>query len=276
MPSVLVTGAGRGIGRSIAEHLANQGWDVIAGVRTQLDADAITATNPQRISAVLLDVTDDAQLDQLEATLPARLDAVVNNAGVVVAGPMEAVSTADWRKQLDVNVIGQLAVTRAVLPRLRRSRGRVVFISSINGQLAFPMMGAYCASKFALEAAAEALRMELRPWGISVVVVEPAQTDTDMWHTAPAMVAETEAAFSSAHRELYARHIAGFKKRIPLSQKMAVAPEKVSAVVERALTTKRPRPRYVVGAAPKVQAALITKLPIAVRDRVLRMVAGQP
>jgi NAD(P)-dependent dehydrogenase (short-subunit alcohol dehydrogenase family) len=276
MPSVLVTGAGRGIGRSIAEHLANQGWDVIAGVRTQLDADAITATNPQRISAVLLDVTDDAQLDQLEATLPARLDAVVNNAGVVVAGPMEAVSTADWRKQLDVNVIGQLAVTRAVLPRLRRSRGRVVFISSINGQLAFPMMGAYCASKFALEAAAEAMRMELRPWGISVVVVEPAQTDTDMWHTAPAMVAETEAAFSSAHRELYARHIAGFKKRIPLSQKMAVAPEKVSAVVERALTTKRPRPRYVVGAAPKVQAALITKLPIAVRDRVLRMVAGQP
>jgi NAD(P)-dependent dehydrogenase (short-subunit alcohol dehydrogenase family) len=276
MPSVLVTGAGRGIGRSIAEHLANQGWDVIAGVRTQLDADAITATNPQRISAVLLDVTDDAQLDQLEATLPARLDAVVNNAGVVVAGPMEAVSTADWRKQLDVNVIGQLAVTRAVLPRLRRSRGRVVFISSVNGQLAFPMMGAYCASKFALEAAAEALRMELRPWGISVVVVEPAQTDTDMWHTAPAMVAETEAAFSPAHRELYARHIAGFKKRIPLSQKMAVAPEKVSAVVERALTTKRPRPRYVVGAAPKVQAALMTKLPIAVRDRVLRMVAGQP
>ena len=276
MPSVLVTGAGRGIGRSIAEHLANQGWDVIAGVRTQLDADAITAANPQRISAVLLDVTDDAQLDQLEATLPARLDAVVNNAGVVVAGPMEAVTTADWRKQLDVNVIGQLAVTRAVLPRLRRSRGRVVFISSVNGQLAFPMMGAYCASKFALEAAAEALRMELRPWGISVVVVEPAQTDTDMWHTAPAMVAETEAAFSPAHRELYARHIAGFKKRIPLSQKMAVPPEKVSAVVERALATKRPRPRYVVGAAPKVQAALMTKLPIAVRDRVLRMVAGQP
>jgi len=276
MPSVLVTGAGRGIGRSIAEHLANQGWDVIAGVRTQLDADAITAANPQRISAVLLDVTDDAQLDQLEATLPARLDAVVNNAGVAVAGPMEAVSTADWRKQLDVNVIGQLAVTRAVLPRLRHSRGRVVFISSVNGQLAFPLMGAYCASKFALEAAAEALRMELRPWGISVVVVEPAQTDTDMWHTAPAMVAETEAAFSPAHRELYARHIAGFKKRIPLSQKMAVAPEKVSAVVERALTTKRPRPRYVVGAAPKVQAALMTKLPIAVRDRVLRMVAGQP
>jgi NAD(P)-dependent dehydrogenase (short-subunit alcohol dehydrogenase family) len=276
MPSVLVTGAGRGIGLSIAEHLASRNWDVIAGVRTQRDADAITSANPQRISAVILDVTNDDHLEQLTEARPARLDAVVNNAGVVVAGPMEAVTNADWRKQLDVNVIGQLAVTRAVLPRLRSSRGRVVFISSVNGQLTFPLMGAYCASKFALEAAAEALRMELRPWGISVVVVEPAQTDTDMWQTAPDMVADTEAALTPAHRELYAKHIAGFKKRIPLLQTMAVAPETVAAVVERALTARRPRPRYVVGGAPKVQAALMTKLPIAVRDRVLRKAAGQP
>jgi NAD(P)-dependent dehydrogenase (short-subunit alcohol dehydrogenase family) len=276
MPSVLVTGAGRGIGRSIAEYLAGRNWDVVAGVRTQRDADAITSANPQRISAVILDVTNDDHLEQLTEALPARLDAVVNNAGIVVPGPMEAVTTADWRKQLDVNVIGQLAVTRAVLSRLRSTRGRVVFISSVNGQLVFPLMGAYCASKFALEAAAECLRMELRPWGIPVVVVEPAQTDTDMWDTAPDMVADAEAALSPANRELYSRHIAGFTKRIPLSQKMAVAPEKVAAVVERALTTSRPRPRYVVGGAPKVQAALMTKLPIAVRDRVLRKLAGQP
>jgi NAD(P)-dependent dehydrogenase (short-subunit alcohol dehydrogenase family) len=276
MPSVLVTGAGRGIGRSIAEHLASRNWDVIAGVRTQRDAEAITSANPQRISAVILDVTNDDHLEQLGDALPDRLDAVVNNAGIAVAGPMESVTTADWRKQFDVNVVGQLAVTRAVLPRLRSSRGRVVFISSVNGQLTFPLMGAYCASKFALESAAEALRMELRPWGIGVVVVEPAQTDTDMWHTAPDMVAETEAALTPAHRELYARHIAGFKKRIPLSQKMAVPPEKVSAVVERALTAGSPRPRYVVGAGPKLQTGLLTNLPIAVRDRVLRKVAGQP
>jgi NAD(P)-dependent dehydrogenase (short-subunit alcohol dehydrogenase family) len=221
-------------------------------------------------------VTNDDHLEQLTEALPARLDAVVNNAGIVVPGPMEAVTTEDWRKQLDVNVIGQLAVTRVVLSRLRGTRGRVVFISSVNGQLVFPLMGAYCASKFALEAAAECLRMELRPWGISVVVVEPAQTDTDMWDTAPEMVATAEAALSPANREMYSRHLAGFKKRIPLSQKMAVAPEKVASVVERALTASRPRPRYVVGGAPKVQAALIPKLPIAVRDRVLRKLAGQP
>ena len=276
MPAALVTGAGRGIGRTIAEHLAGAGWDVIAGVRSQRDADAVVAVNPARISSVLLDVTDEAHIAALDAALPSRLDAVVNNAGIAVAGPMESVTSDDWRKQLDVNVIGQLAVTRAVLPRLRESHGRVVFISSVNGQLPFPLMGAYCASKFALEAAAAALRMEVQPFGVGVVVIEPAQTDTDMWHTAPEMVAQTEAAMTTEHRALYSRHIAGMKKRIPLSQKMAVAPAKVAAVVEHALTTRRPRARYVVGVGPKVQAAVMTNLPARVRERVLRVVGGQP
>ncbi|MCP9272431.1 SDR family NAD(P)-dependent oxidoreductase [Mycolicibacterium arenosum] len=276
MPAALVTGAGRGIGRTIAEHLAGAGWDVIAGVRSQRDADAVVAANPARISSVLLDVTDEAHIAALDAALPSRLDAVVNNAGIAVAGPMESVTSDDWRKQLDVNVIGQMAVTRAVLPRLRESHGRVVFISSVNGQLSFPLMGAYCASKFALEAAAAALRMEVQPFGVGVVVIEPAQTDTDMWHTAPEMVAQTEAAMTTEHRTLYSRHIAGMKKRIPLSQKMAVAPAKVAAVVEHALTTRRPRARYVVGVGPKVQAAVMTNLPARVRERVLRVVGGQP
>lgn len=276
MPSVLVTGAARGIGRSIAEHLADRGWDVIAGVRTQQDADAITAGSPQRISAVLLDVTDAAQVEQLDAALPDRLDAVVNNAGIVVSGPMETVSSEDWRKQLDVNVIGQLAVTRAVLPRLRQSKGRIVFISSVNGQLSMPMVGAYAASKFALEAAADALRMELRPWKVSVVVIEPAQTDTDMWRTADSAAVEAEQALTPEHRALYARHIAGFKKSIPASQRIAVAPEKVSAAVAQALTVRRPRARYVVGVGPKLQVALMTNLPPRVRDVILRRVSGQP
>jgi len=120
---------------------------------------------------------------------------------------METVGSDEWRKQLEINVIGQLAVTRAVLPRLRKTRGRIVFISSVNGKLSMPMLGAYAASKFALEAAADAMRMELRPWHIPVIVVEPSQTDTDMWRTADTMVEETEAALTPEHRALYARHI---------------------------------------------------------------------
>jgi NAD(P)-dependent dehydrogenase (short-subunit alcohol dehydrogenase family) len=276
MPSALVTGAGRGIGKSIVQHLAGRGWDVIAGVRTEADGAAVTALNPQRISSVILDVTDAGHLAALDESLPQRLDAVVNNAGVVVSGPMEVVTPDDWRKQLEINVIGQLAVTQAVLPRLRESRGRVVFISSVNGRLSMSMIGAYCASKFALEAAADALRMELRPWGIGVALVEPAQTDTDMWRTADDMVEQAEAALTAEQRDLYARHIAGFKKMIPVSQKMAVPAAKVSAVVEQALTARRPRARYVVGAGNKLQVALMTNLPTSVRDVVLRRVAGQP
>jgi NAD(P)-dependent dehydrogenase (short-subunit alcohol dehydrogenase family) len=276
MPSVLVTGAGRGIGKSIVGHLASCGWDVVAGVRSERDADVVTALSPQRISSVILDVTDAGHIAKLEASLPERLDAVVNNAGVVVSGPMETVSPEDWREQLEINVIGQLAVTQAVLPRLRKSRGRVVFISSVNGQLSMPLVGAYCASKFALEAAADALRMELRPWHIGVAIVEPAQTDTDMWRTADDMVDQAEAKLTAEQRDLYAKQIAGFKKRIPLSQKLAVPAEKVSAVVEEALTARRPRARYVVGVGPKLQVALMTNLPTRMRDLALRKISGQP
>ncbi|BBY80996.1 SDR family NAD(P)-dependent oxidoreductase [Mycolicibacterium pulveris] len=276
MPSVLVTGASRGIGRAIAEHLAARGWDVIAGVRTRHDAAAVTATNPQRISAVILDVTDAEHIDALATSLPARLDAVVNNAGIAVAGAVEAVSVDDWRKQLEVNVIGQIAVTQEVLPRLRGSRGRIVFISSTNGRLSTPLMGPYAASKFALEAAADALRVELKPWRIPVIVVEPAQTDTDMWRTADDMVAEVEAGLTPEHRDLYAKHLAGMKKFIPVAQRAAVPPARVSAVVEQALTARRPRARYVVGLAPALQVALVSALPTRIRDLAMRRVFGQP
>lgn len=276
MPSVLVTGASRGIGKAIAEHLAHRGWDVIAAVRSQQDADAVSKLNPQRISAVILDVTSAADVAALDSSLPDKLDAVVNNAGIAVGGAMETLSPDDWRKQLEVNVIGQLAVTQAVLPRLRKSHGRVVFISSVNGRFAMPLIGAYAASKFALEAAADALRMELSPWKIPVVVIQPAQTDTDMWRTADAMVEELESGLTTEHRSLYAGHIAGMKKMIPVSQKIAVPTAKVTAVVEEALTARRPRTRYIVGLGPKVQVALISNMPTKLRDRVLRRVSGQP
>ena len=276
MPSVLVTGAGRGIGRTIAEQLAAHGWDVIAGVRSEAAAAELRAVDPQRISTIVLDVTDDGQIAALDDVLPAHLDAVVNNAGIVTAGPMETLTSEQWRRQLDVNVVGQLAVTRAVLPRLRAARGRVLFISSVNGRLSTPLIGAYAASKFALEAAADALRMELSPWRIAVVLVEPAQTDTDMWRTAGTMVDNVEAALTPAERELYGRHVEGMRASVPISQRLAVAPEKVSDVVRAALTVRRPRARYVVGAGPRLQVAFMTNLPARVRDRVLRTVMRQP
>jgi NAD(P)-dependent dehydrogenase (short-subunit alcohol dehydrogenase family) len=217
MPTVLVTGASRGIGRTTVVRLAASGWDVLAGVRDPSGADEIRAAHPERIAPITLDITDTEQVASLDASLPARLDAIVNNAGVVVGGPLEAVPVAELRRQLEVNVVGQAAVTQAVLPRLRASRGRVVFVSSLSGLIATPMFGPYNASKFALEGMADALRMELATWEIKVVIVEPAQTDTDLWRRADDDLDESVASLSPQHRDLYAKHIAGFRKTIPRS-----------------------------------------------------------
>jgi len=274
MPTVLVTGAARGIGKSIVSYLAAAGWDVIGGVRNAADAEALSAL--PGVSAVTLDITDDAQVAALPGLLPGRLDAVVNNAGIAVSGPLEGLTPAEIRRQLDVNVVGQLAVTSAVLPLLRASRGRIVFISSVNGKLSAPMMGAYSASKFALEAAADALRVELRSWHIDVSVVQPAQTDTDLWREADQSVAEMEAALSAEHRALYTKHVAGMRKAIPMSQRLAVDPEKVSKVVLQALTARRPKAYYPVGLPTAIQMTFMTKLPTRARDALLGKVFGQP
>jgi NAD(P)-dependent dehydrogenase (short-subunit alcohol dehydrogenase family) len=281
MPSVLVTGTSRGIGNAIATHLAANGWDVFAGVRSEEDAAKVKAASA-RITPVILDITNSEHIAALDDSLPERLDAVVNNAGVAVGGPMEAVTPDELRRQFEVNVIGQVAVTQAVLPRLRRSHGRIVFISSVTGKMAFPLFGPYCASKFALEATADTLRMELKPWDIPVVIVEPAQTGTDMWRTAIAESAQTDtdmwrtAAMSAETRRLYDRHLQGMRKSMPMWEKMVGPEEKVARVVEEALTAGRPRARYAVGAWGKLQLAFLTNLPTAARDRLMRAIARQP
>ena len=276
MSTVLVTGAARGIGRATALRLAANGWDVLAGVRRAEDGEALRTTGGGRITPIVLDVTDAEQVAALPGALPARLDAIVNNAGIVVSGPIEGVPLDDLRRQLEVNVVGQVAVTQAVLPRLRESRGRVVFVSSLSGRISTPMTGAYNASKFALEGLADAMRMELRPWGIHVVLIEPAQTDTDMWREADGALDESVAALSPGHRELYARHIEGARRMIPRSQKLASPVDGVAAAIERALTTSRPRARYVVGAAPRIQGALAQVTPTRVLDAGLRLATGVP
>ena len=276
MPCVLVTGASRGIGRATALRLAARGWDVIAGVRRGADGEPLIRAQPGAITAVTLDITDADQLAALNAALPAELHAVVNNAGVVVGGPLEALPLAELRRQLEVNVVGQAGVTQVVLPRLRESRGRVVFVSSLSGRVATPMFGAYNASKFALEGMADALRMELAPWGVRVALVEPAQTDTDMWRLAEDEFRDAVASLSAQHRDLYAKHIAGFRNTIPRSQRNAAPVESVAATIERALTDRRPRARYVVGASARAQAVLARLTPTAVLDVLLRAGTGVP
>lgn len=274
MPQVLITGASRGIGRTTALRLAAAGWDVLAGVRREEDGAALAAESP-RIKPVVLDITDATQVARA-AQQVTHLDALVNNAGVAMLGPVEGVSVDTFRAQLEVNFFGHIAVTQALLPRLRESKGRIVFTSSLSGRIATPLTGPYNASKFALEGAADALRMELKPWGIGVSLVEPAQVATDIWGNAEEDFDGYIAAMPESAQQLYAGHIAGFRKSIPLSQKLAAPAEQVAKSIEKALTARRPRARYVVGAFPKAQAALTGASPTPAVDAILRKMTGVP
>ena len=266
MPSVLVTGAGRGIGLAITQHMSERGWDVYATARS--DADLERLDRLDRVHAVPLEITDRTSVAGLAAHLPDRLNGVVNSAGIIVNGPVESLSLDDLSRQLDVNVIAQIGVTQAVLPRIRASRGRIVFMSSVSGLITLPGSGAYSASKYALESLADALRMELRPWHIPVSLIEPGPTRTDMWGDALVDHDRMAAKLSEHHRELYASQLAGNRKLIPLFQKVAGDPKKVVKAVDRALTSKHPRRRYLTDNLSRAQKRFLAMSPTAVNDAV--------
>src|SRR5690606_18247926 len=191
MRSVLVTGASTGIGEACVERLVAAGWRVFASVRKATDAERLADTHGGRVSVVRFDVTDEAAVRTecarvVESCGEQGLDGVVNNAGMAVAGPLEFLPLSELRRQLEVNVIGQVGVVQALLPALRRARGRIVLIGSISGRAGMPFTGAYGASKHALEAIADAWRVELAPWGVRVLIIEPGVITTPIWDTAAA------------------------------------------------------------------------------------------
>jgi NAD(P)-dependent dehydrogenase (short-subunit alcohol dehydrogenase family) len=267
MPSVLVTGAGRGIGLAITEHMSRRGWDVYATARSDAALDSLDRL--PNVHAISLDITDRSAIAALPGRLPAGLNGVVNNAGIIVNGPVEGLSLDDLTQQLDVNVISQIAVTQAVLPRIREVRGRVVFISSVSGLFTTPGTGAYNASKYAVESLADALRMELRPWRIPVSLIEPGPIRTDMWGDVLNDYDIMTKQLSEQHRELYASHLAGSRKLLGRMQKLAADPKRVTKAVDHALTSKRPKRRYLLDIASRAQKAVVAITPTAINDAVL-------
>jgi NAD(P)-dependent dehydrogenase (short-subunit alcohol dehydrogenase family) len=267
MPSVLVTGAGRGIGLAITEHMSRRGWDVYATARS--DSALSSLDHIPNVHAIPLDITDRSAIATLPDRLPASLNGVVNNAGIIVNGPVEGLSLDDLTQQLDVNVISQIAVTQAVLPKIRDARGRVVFMSSVSGLITTPGTGAYNASKYAIESLADALRMELRPWRIPVSLIEPGPIRTDMWGDVLNDYDMMTKQLSEQHRELYASHLAGSRKLLGRMQKLAADPKRVTKAVDHALTSRRPKRRYLLDIASRAQKAIVAVTPTAINDAVL-------
>jgi NAD(P)-dependent dehydrogenase (short-subunit alcohol dehydrogenase family) len=315
MPLALITGASTGIGRATALRLAASGWTVLAGVRDpaagqRLVADAAatplhdaaaapgsaaTGGSGGSVIALELDVTDTAQLAtarervELEAARPGAsvrggLDALVNNAGIGVGGPLELVSAEDLRRQFEVNVFAQVAVTQAMLPALRRAGtpggtsggraagGRIVFVSSIGGRVAMAFTAPYAASKHAIEAVGDALRVELRSSGVKVALVEPGSVATPIWDKSRA---EAERVVIPPELQAAYGHVpAAMDKVLQDTARRGVPPEQVAETIERALTESRMKARYVVGRDARAMLLVRRLLPDLVFDRVARRALG--
>ncbi|MGP8298374.1 SDR family oxidoreductase [Streptomyces inhibens] len=277
--AVVITGASSGLGKECALQLEQRGFRVFAGVRKVEDGERLRAeASSARLRPVLMDVTDEESIRAAAAEVAESVGdqgvwALVNNAGTCVSAPLECVPPERLRQQLDTNVVGAVAVTQAFLPQLRRSRGRIVNISSGLGSVAIPYLGAYAAGQFAKEGMSDALRRELRPFGVSVSVVKPGAIATPIWDK----VREAgEEILHKAPEDIAGRYRASFEQFLRMNEQRAQSsntrPEDFARTVFRALTAARPRTRYCVGTDAWAAATLSRLLPDAVLDRGLSAV----
>jgi NAD(P)-dependent dehydrogenase (short-subunit alcohol dehydrogenase family) len=270
--AALVTGASSGIGRATVRRLDAAGWKVFAGVRKEEDAAALREESSARLEPLMLDVLDPDAIAAAAERIGAEaggLDGLVDNAGAAVAGPLEALPIEDFRRQVELNLTAQLAVTQAMLPAIRTARGRIVLISSMGGRVALPLTGAYHAAKFGLEGLGDSLRQELAPWGIKVVLVEPGSIDTPIWSTGEKDADRIFDAAPPRMRDLYGGMVERYRQVVKDTAERGVPPEKVAAKIEHALTTSRPRARYLVGMDAQVMARLKPILPTPVFDALI-------
>jgi NAD(P)-dependent dehydrogenase (short-subunit alcohol dehydrogenase family) len=276
-PSVLVTGASTGIGAACARYLDAKGFRVFATVRRQSDADALASPGSARLEALFLDVTDPASIQAAAQHVDAALEGgglagLINNAGISVDIPLECVDIGVLRRQLEVNAIAPVAVTQAFLPMLRKARGRVVNVSSINGRVASPFSGPYCMSKFALEAFTDCLRQELAEWGMHVSVVQPGAIATPIWDKG--RQEDWSVAASEQDLALYGQAFQAFRSFSEQNATNAISCDAVSQAIVHALTARKPRTRYLVGRDARVYGRLAQICPDRLLDWVTRKVMG--
>ena len=277
----LVTGASTGIGRACAWELDRRGYHVFAGVRSRQAGEKLQVNASSRLKPVQLDVTDAGQIRAAAdciatQTGEAGLAGLVNNAGIAMPGPLELLPIEQFRRNLEVNVIGHVAVTQAFVPLLRKGSGRIVNIGSINGGIAPPYMGAYGASKFAMEAVTDVLRVELRRWGIKVAIVEPGPIDTPIWEKSIAKADEMAANVSPEVLALYEEELEIMRKAVARSINRAAPVERVVRAVMHGLIAKRPKTRYYLGLDVRWCFKML-KLPSdRFRDWLIRRLIGLP
>jgi NAD(P)-dependent dehydrogenase (short-subunit alcohol dehydrogenase family) len=277
---VLVSGCSSGIGRACALALGRQGFSVFAGVRTAAQAEAIELEGFDNLAPVNLDVTDERSIRVAAEEIAgyvgdAGLWGLVNNAGITVIGPLEVLPISELRRQLEVNVVGQVAVTRAFLPLIRRGEaGRIVNMGSVTGRASFPFAGPYSSSKSALAALTDSLRLELKPWGISVSLVEAGNVRTPIWEKHLQSVDGLLAGLSPEERALYEDALAADMEMVKRISKGGSPPTAVAGAVAHALTAPRPKGRYLVGSRALSLVWTTKFLPDGLRDLLVARFMG--
>jgi NAD(P)-dependent dehydrogenase (short-subunit alcohol dehydrogenase family) len=278
---VLVTGARSGIGRATALHLDSLGYRVIATDLPGTDAESLAREGSERMHALDLDVTDAdsiaAAADAVgEITGSRGLRGLVNNAGIAVGGPLESLPLDDVRLQFEVNTFGPLAVAQALLPALRAGRGRIVNVTSVSGRVGAPLVGAYSASKHALEGLSAALRMELRPWGIPVSSIEPGFMRTGIYNASQTRFEKLREGLDPAAIRGYDEILERQASSLARLERRALSPDRVAKVIAKALAARSPRPRYLVGPDAHMLAAVHTVLGPRAQERLAMLGMGLP
>ncbi|MFJ2821909.1 SDR family oxidoreductase [Streptomyces toxytricini] len=272
--AVLITGASSGLGEACALHMSRVGFHVLAGVRRPEDGERLRRAAAGRLTPVTVDVTDEksvrAAVDEVTELLGgAGLWGLVNNAGIAVTAPLECVPMEQMRRQLDTNVIGQVQMVQGFLPLLRAGAGRIVNVSSGLGNVALPFLGPYAASQFAKEALSDALRRELAPQGIPVVVIQPGAVLTPLWSKMSDTGNRALAGAPEPVRELYRNSFLGFMEANETSARSSrTTVDDVARVVFRALVAERPRTRYTIGRDATGSRVLSRQLPDRALDRI--------
>jgi NAD(P)-dependent dehydrogenase (short-subunit alcohol dehydrogenase family) len=267
--SIVITGASSGIGEACALHFDKKGYRVFAGVRKVSDGEALREKTSERLTPLLMDVTDPASLLAAAQSIDRKeISGLVNNAGIAVSGPIELIPLDRLREQFEVNVIGVVAAIQAFLPLLRQGRGRIINIGSVGGRLALPINGPYSASKFALEAISDSLRMELREWAIHVAIIEPGAVRTAIWDKSLKRAEEMIEQFPEEGLDLYRYLINKVKEAAKDAARTAVDPANVVTAVDHAMTSSRPKTRYVIGKDAKMRLWL-NHLPDRKRDNLI-------
>lgn len=273
--SVLVTGASTGIGEAIVENLVDNNIQVFAAVR-----DLSSVAEHPLVTPVRLDVTSAQEALDAAETVRAGLGdttlrGVVNNAGIAIGGPLEFLDLDEFRRQMEVNVIGQLAVTQAFLPLLRsHGKARIVFTSSIGGRIAAPFIGPYAASKHALNGMAESMRRELKPWGIGVSVLAPATVATPIWDKAGDQIDEIAGTLPPKAVELYGSTIESMRGMAKGARTGGIPASKVAEAAHHALFSRRPKAEYIIGTEARMMATASNLLPYRTFDKaVLKEIA---